>query len=221
MLTGLHRGLSVVSKGLYHWLTPLIAYNDFWILERDLAIPIEWERPRIQIEFRQATEQDLARFLDYEGSPLNRQDRQVAQSRLIGGDLCFIGIHADQLVSYAWVSSSEAEFFKGTKLRLGQGWAFHYKAYTVRKYRGNGLHRACNAYWLNSLKNQGIARVVLHVHKRNRTSLRNYMLARSKIIGSVRRLTLLGIWSFTWLPAKVPSYLKVPIRDPSLAVTRG
>ena len=83
-----------------------------------MAIPVKEKQPRGPIEFPLATQQDLEQ-VDKEGNPLNDEEKEKAQRGFSRGDLCFVGLHAGQIVVCGWASCTEFEVIGEKSLELG------------------------------------------------------------------------------------------------------
>ena len=209
------KGIRPWARLLRRWQKSVINSDSYFVLEgelleRDLAVPAGERPTAIPIEFRLAKLEDLPQFVDEEGRPLSQKDREKAQLRLTRGDWCVVGLHSGKIVSYGWISFCSAQIFGTSRSKLGPGWAYLYKEYTVRSFRGNGLHQALLAYRIGYLKSSGFNRVVTVVHTKNFVALHNQQKAGTRVIKRFRRLRILECVEFVRVPRWLTSYLAEP-----------
>ncbi len=209
--------LAELYKRIGRTLKPVIRYDSWRVIERDLTLSVPLIEPRLAIEFRVATQEDLVQFLDEDGQPMSQEAKEKALYRMSLGHICSIGIHKDQIVSYNWYGRNEAGLVDGTQIKLGPGWCYSYGTYVIRPFRRKGINSAHVDYDRSYRGELGIKKEISCVHTRNVASLNSYRRFSEKRIAQIRRVRFLNRWSIFWKPRFLKSYLSTVATGTTLA----
>ena len=182
------RNLNVVMKRFIKFFVTL---DTHLIFEKDLTIKSTSDfTPKMGVEFSVASTEDLRNLLGVSGGPISDEELATAKERLNRGDICFIGVHDGMIVNYAWTSFTNAELLDSI-FSPHSGVAYHYKAYTIPRFRGQGLHLASLAFSFDYLANAGQTKMWLYVHVKNHASLKNYRRYGCREVGTIRHVRFL------------------------------
>ncbi len=184
----------------------VVAYDQVFLVERDLGLPIE-ERPLdLPIEFRLATADDidsLTEELRYTEAGLHRTRR-----RLDEGHMCVVAAHQGRIISVSWMAVGLRGFeCLGTKLSLGPGWAYVYHVRTLATYRSMGLQQALGAHRMTMAKEAGAIRTIAWIDTKNAPSLRFATRVGTQTIGTIWSVQFLRLWRYTSVPKRLKAYL--------------
>ncbi len=131
-----------VSRLLYHKI-------EYTIFAYPLAAPLPSYTPRLPIVYRAATPADAACFRQIQ-SP-----SQVAYTlqRLNHGRNCFMALHEDKLIAFAWATDEISFNLDNLEMRLSPGDVYIDDVYTAPDYRRLGIQYPMHIEQLRYLQN--------------------------------------------------------------------
>ena len=152
------------------------------VLSAELSAPPHTS-PRLPLIFRFGTWEDLQ---NKRASRLRlRRDslsgRPAARGRFFTGEL------DGQLVMTAWLMRGTMELGE-LIVPIPKDHAYHYKLYTIEKFRRQGAARGLWMFLRERLMEQGIVRMISTVERRNTTSLHAHVQAGFRPLGSFAEL---------------------------------
>lgn len=129
--------------------------------------------------------------------PCNDLDKNIHRRLNSGKNFCLGTIFDGRLVSYSWfaVDSIEGEHACGSLISFPPKVAYFYKAFTLPKYRGLGIHQSTLLQALRELHAHGIRQVFGLVEVNNLSSLKSCFHAGFRQTG---RLIAVGRESSSW-----------------------
>ena len=212
---------SAVVRGIARKLRAIIRLDTFWVLETDLTQPIPDVTPRLEVEFRPAVLEDVPFFVDQEAHTLSQEKKDRALRRMSSGDVCTVGIHDNQFVSYMWTALRDKPIVGGKSVGFGRGWCYGYGSYVVRRLAGNRLHQAHLAYTRSYFKRLGLVKRFSIINAGNVISLHASEKLGSRKFARFYQVVLLRRWRLVWKLSDITPYVSmpavgaVPAREPS------
>lgn len=176
-----------------------LVYETFYVFEGDVNKPKPEVIPELEVEFREATPDDVPRFLDYSGNLVSRLQGDKFLSRMSRGDRCTIGIHNGEIISYHWIRTDNCLMDRSWDgpIQLGPGYAFKFGDYVVSPFRGKGIQQTHLIYDQSYLKCLGIHTTRGYVNSKNLVNLHITQKREYQLLGKFQRLTILGGWRLT------------------------
>ena len=113
--------LNKVGHMLFRLSRGIVAYDKAYVNERDTGIPLEHEKPKIEVELRLATSDDID-SLTSEDHGYDQTKREVAKERLAEGQLCTIAVHQGEVAAIDWIVSNQQKWDTLGAERSGAGW---------------------------------------------------------------------------------------------------
>ncbi|HND09028.1 MAG TPA: GNAT family N-acetyltransferase [Pseudomonadota bacterium] len=141
--------------------------------------------PRLPLIFRFGTWEDLQKqkgHPDYGYGAI-----PYLEGRLRAGDSFLLGELDGQLVMTAWLMRGTMELGE-LIVPIPKDHAYHYKLYTIEKFRRQGAARGLWMFLRERLMEQGIVRMISTVERRNTTSLHAHVQAGFRPLGSFAEL---------------------------------
>lgn len=150
---------------------------------KDLTAPVVAPDARVRIDIARLSDGDVARLAPViieanrmARGPAGRMDLESAEKhvrkRLEAGAVCFVASYEDELIHYNWIFpgmpwqiSRLLSFVPATSTE-----ALLDDAFTLEKWRGNGIHGAVHARMLQFLQRSGYTRSYTNVDIGNRSS---------------------------------------------------
>jgi len=197
-----YQGLPVLLwRGLVKGLSPVVALKLVSLYQKDLTQPLPEVRARIEMAIEQAREADVDRILDMgvgddptvhltPDRRLRLLDRQLRDFR--EGGLCFVARVGSELVHSNWIRFRGVEVVPGRHLRLGPGEAYMTDGFTVKRWRGHGIHAAVNVHMLRYLQQAGYRRAYTYALAENLISRRGLHRAGWELTGVLLAVSFLG-----------------------------
>jgi GNAT superfamily N-acetyltransferase len=141
--------------------------------------------------------------------PLPGQSGEIVAHRLRRGDRCLCARRAGRLVAYRWIGLGETLVeYLGCTLRLAEGVAYVYDAYTVPEARGLGLSAVLWARYTERLAEEGCHTTLAAILPENRAARRAAAKLPFRRVGRVWYVQL-GPWR--------RYFLRSPTRSVALA----
>jgi hypothetical protein len=145
-----------------HWQT----YTCF---KRSLDEPIPNIVPKIPVEIRQATINDLPKFKEI----IDEAKYDRFKQRFQEGNICFVALDKEKIVSFAWIGlCNKFEPELGVEVKLAEKEAYLFDAYVVPEYRNHGLYPVVGNSNLRYLCNLSYKQVFIFVDDTNIYSLK-------------------------------------------------
>jgi hypothetical protein len=148
-----------------NWLTfRYILRRTLWIdwqktilFERSLAEPIKEVIPKIKVNIRQATIDDLIKLKDM----VDADKYARFQQRFDQGNICFLALDEDKVAAFSWVSFHN-EYLSESRIevRLKDKEAYFFDTFVDPVYRNNGLQTAMIPPRLKFLRDLGYEKVI-------------------------------------------------------------
>jgi ribosomal protein S18 acetylase RimI-like enzyme len=190
-------------------LGPVCTWRTLCFFERDLTRPLPEFRPRIPIEVRIASAEDLERFRDTFARVGARGDALATWRDR--GDLCFIGVMEGQLVHFMWLTLAPAWLPNiGATVRVEPGEGVVYYSYTAPAARGNGVQPAVANFMIAHEKKLGLVRHFYFVLRDNYAGVRITAGTHAGQAAALARI--IRCWSVAGLPGVVLTGLDTPGR---------
>lgn len=141
---------------------------------KDLTEPLGETRAKVHLIVSQATEADidqLAALVAKRYSPKRKRElftthsiQETIRDRFQQGARCFVGKIGTQMVAYNWIFFHKKEWLVGHfVISLNDDEALCDDAFTVREWRGKGIHGAIHNQMLLHLQRSGIRRAYTFV----------------------------------------------------------
>ena len=194
-----------VKRNLFLVKKP-VAFETFYVFERDIDFPLPEVKSELDVGFREAQPTDVPQFLTYNGNPVNNRQAGKIINRMSRGDRCTIGIHDGQIIGYRWVTESR---FMDDPISFPPGYCFTFGAYVARPFRGQGVNQEHSLYMKSFLLGLGIHTNISVIDSKNQISLHTGEKKGGRMIGKIRRSTLLNRWKLEFKSSSLKSYLKV------------
>jgi GNAT superfamily N-acetyltransferase len=139
------------------------------LFERSLAEPIKEVIPRIKVNIRQATIDDLVKLKDM----VDTEKYTRFQQRLDQGNICFLALDEDKVAAFSWISFHN-EYLTESRIevKLKDKEAYFFDTFVDPVYRNNGLQAAMIPARLKYLRELGFEKVIGLVDDDNSYSLK-------------------------------------------------
>jgi ribosomal protein S18 acetylase RimI-like enzyme len=144
---------------------------EYTVFARSLQDEIPTAKPRTPVTMRIATQADLTLFQEIAPSA---EIKRFAR-RLEHGRLCFLALDGEELAAYCWATTRIDPKLEKLRIKLMSGDAYLDDAYTVSKYRRQGIQKALKLWKLQHMKSLGCQRAILIVDVNNHA---NQILSR-------------------------------------------
>jgi hypothetical protein len=160
--------------------------------KRSLDKPILDIVPKIPVEIRQATVEDLPKLKEIvDEAKYDRFKRRFQE-----GNICFIALDKEKIVSFSWIGlSNKFEPELRVEIKLAEKEAYLFDAYVVPEYRNHGLYPVVGNNNLKYLRNLGFKQVIIFVDNTNIFSLK---AVNSSGFNANRALTCFSIFGLTF-----------------------
>ncbi len=151
---------------------------DWWsdiFLERPLAEPIKEIVPKIKVEIRQATVNDLDKFK----SVVSEKDLNLFQQRFKRGRICFVALDGYKVAAYSWISLDEYDTSNGhditmqKKIGMTNKEGYFFDILVIPEYRNNRLQTALDTARLKYVHSLAYNRVLTGITANNTFSLKS------------------------------------------------
>jgi len=151
---------------------------DWWsdiFLERPLAEPIKEIVPKIKVEIRQATVNDLDKFK----SVVSEKDLNLFQQRFKRGRICFVALDGEKVAAYSWISLDEYDTSNGhditmqKKIGMTNKEGYFFDILVIPEYRNNRLQTALDTARLKYVHSLAYNRVLTGITANNTFSLKS------------------------------------------------
>jgi RimJ/RimL family protein N-acetyltransferase len=130
--------------------------------------------------------------------PVPKEHRPDIEWRVKNGDRCFVAKQNGQITFVAWAAFGKCySYLLDREFRLADREAYGYGAYTLPRFRGNGLHPAATCHRLQFLREQGCERYVAFVEPGNHAAMRMPEKLGLEKVGVTGFIELFGLrWYF-------------------------
>jgi RimJ/RimL family protein N-acetyltransferase len=175
--------------------TVRIDWRDTILFERSLADPVQQVIPKIKVNIRLATFNDLDKL-----KKLVDQDKYVRfQERLKHGNVCFIVLVEDIIVAFSWISFHNEYLSENQiEVQLKDKEAYFFDTFVDPAYRNKGLQAAMIPPRIDFLRNQGYEKIIGLVDDYNTYSLRALISAGYKPKKISRLIKIFGLKFHNW-----------------------
>jgi len=155
-------------------LSPLGELGIVSFCRKDLTQPLGETRAKVHLIVSQATQADidqLAILVAKRYSPeWNRKlfatkgIQETIRDRFQQGAKCFVGRIGTEIAHYNWIFFHSRELWRGHSVHLSDGEALCDDGFTVREWRGKGIHGAVNNHMLLFLQQSGFRTAYTYVY---------------------------------------------------------
>ncbi|MBA3540748.1 MAG: GNAT family acetyltransferase [Deltaproteobacteria bacterium] len=121
-------------------------------------------------------------------------DQTFVRSAIGGGDRCYGALDGDILASYGWYATKPTEVTEGLELRFSDQWAYMYKGYTPKAYRGRRLHGIGMARAMMAFVDEGYKGLVSYVDAANEASLKSCARLGYQTFGTLMAAQVRSSW---------------------------
>jgi GNAT superfamily N-acetyltransferase len=175
--------------------TVRIDWRDTIVFERSLADPVQQVIPRINVNIRMATINDLDKL-----KRLVDQDKYVRfQERFEHGKVCFVVLVEDIIVAFSWISFHNEYLSENQiEVQLKDKEAYFFDTYVDPAYRNKGLQAAMIPPRIEFLRSQGYEKIIGLVDDDNIYSLRALTSAGYKPKTVSRLIKIFGLKFHRW-----------------------
>ena len=219
---------SIMRERIARWAKPVrsarrllrkvVRHDVFVVVETDRSAFREPVAPRVDIEYRVATLEDLPNLFDWGGQPLTKPGEQWARHIISGAGWCIVALHEGRIVASRWWEFDHAEF-SGLRFKLGVGWVHSRVTVTLREYRRLRIQRGLEVYQHHHLRNEHIPKSVAEFRASNGPAVsggtcRPYQ----KMLARYHKIVILRRWRFVLFPRWLKTYLQEPVTAQGLSL---
>jgi hypothetical protein len=145
-----------------HWQTIIF-------FERQVSEPISEVVPKIPVQIRIATIDDMDKF----NNMFDEHKCNLLRQRFTRGEMCFVAVDGEKVIAQQWISSSdEYDPDNRLKVKVNSNEGYFFDTYVLPEYRNNKLHAALVASGLKHIYDRGLKKAIGIVVKNNTYSIK-------------------------------------------------
>jgi len=183
---------------------PFFEFHRAYVLGRSLQEPIQLIKPKLDLEFKMVTRDDLGLFENVV-PPL--RIRRFAK-RIETGEMCIIALLDGKNVAFSWASPPDGPSVKETPLKLGPREVYLWGAYCLPPYRSQGIMSVLTLNLFRRLQEQGYERALLLTDQHNKPVLKLAPKIGVQIVTGFTSLRIFKWRIFRYSAASSPLFQK-------------
>lgn len=123
--------------------------NRLMIYELDLRKPIKYVSPKIEINYRLATIEDILKMDSDHG--FDKKGKDYIINRLKNGDDCVLALFENKIVGYLCVMYGKMELSVYKLINISNKRGYVYKGFVWNEFRGKRIINGMDSYIINTL----------------------------------------------------------------------
>jgi GNAT superfamily N-acetyltransferase len=171
-----------------HWQTIIF-------FERQVSEPITEVVPKIPVQIRIATVDDIDKFKNM----FDDKKCNLLRQRFTRGEICFVAVVGEKVIAQQWVSYSD-EYDPDNRLtvKVNSNEGYFFDTYVLPEYRNNRLHSALVASGLKYIYDRGLKKAIGIVVKNNTYSIKATLSQGFTPKRAVFDFTMFGLQYHHW-----------------------